>query len=56
MAKKTFLVDIDLNNNQLLNTKFQNLATAPVKTVADAGFIYWDTTLNTARDGLVQLG
>lgn len=44
MAKRDFLVDIDLNKNQLLNMKLQNLATAPTLAAGDAGFIYWNTT------------
>lgn len=42
MAKKLFLADIDLNNNQLLNVTIQNLATAP--TGKNTGFIYYNTT------------
>ena len=44
MAKKDFLVHIDLNKNELLNAKLQNLATPPTLTASDAGFIYWSTT------------
>jgi len=43
MAKKSFLVDIDLNKNQMLNQKIQNLATSPTLTAGDAGFIYYNT-------------
>jgi hypothetical protein len=34
MAKKTFLVDIDLSQNQLLNSVIQNLATDPSSPIA----------------------
>ena len=44
MAKKLFLVDIDLNGNQLLNSKTQNLATAPS---ASPGISYYDTVSNS---------
>jgi hypothetical protein len=43
MAKRDFLVDIDLNKGQLLNTKLQNLATPPTLTINDKGFVYWNT-------------
>lgn len=46
MAKKDFLVHIDLNKNELLNAKLQNLTTPPALTASDAGFIYWNTTDN----------
>jgi len=48
MAKKNFLVDIDLNNNQLLNVTLQNLASAPSLVGRIAGFTYWNTTDKTA--------
>lgn len=44
MAKRDFLVDIDLNKNQLLNFKLQNLATPPSLTINDKGYSFFDTT------------
>lgn len=41
MAVKNFNVHINLNKQELLNAKLQNLATAPSLTAADAGFVYW---------------
>lgn len=48
MAKKDFLVDIDLNRNQLLNAVLQNLATAPSTVGLPEGFTYWNTVDKTA--------
>lgn len=48
MAKKNYLVDIDLNKNQLLNAKLQNLSVHPTVTVTtDEGFTYYNTTDET---------
>lgn len=47
MARQIFLVDIDLNRNQLVQVRIENLATAPASPVA--GQIYFDTTLNKLR-------
>lgn len=44
MSKKLFLVDIDLNGNQLLNAAVENLATAPENPVP--GQTYFDSTDN----------
>lgn len=44
MAKKTFLVDIDLKQNELQNGVLQNLAAAPA--LAKGGQPYFDTSTN----------
>lgn len=48
MAKKDFLIDIDLNKNQMLNMILQNLGVNPSTSGLPAGFVYWNTASNTA--------
>lgn len=48
MATRKFLVDIDLNNNQLLNASLQNLASHPSTSGKTAGWVYWNTTAKTS--------
>lgn len=48
MAKKTFLVNIDLNYNELRNARLHNLNAAPSLGTGDAGYTYWDTEKNSA--------
>jgi hypothetical protein len=47
MAKKTFLVDLDLQNNQLINATLQNSSSPPSLVGKIAGFAYWNTTDRT---------
>lgn len=47
MAKIDFIVDLDLNKNQLLNAALQNLAVHPSTTGLPTGFIYWNTAANS---------
>lgn len=45
MAKRNYLIDIDLNKNQLLNAKMQSLPTAPTGLGSnDVGYFYWNIT------------
>lgn len=54
MAVIKFLVDLDLNKNQLNNAVFQNLATAPSAPLD--GQVYWDTALDILRVYSVAAG
>lgn len=47
MAKKDFLVHIDLNKNEIQNMRLQVLATAPSVSAGDIGLTYWNSTDNT---------
>jgi len=47
MAKKSFLVNIDLNQNQLLNPVLQNLATDPASPVT--GQFFYNSTANKPK-------
>lgn len=46
--KRRFLVDLDLNNNELLNASLQNLSAHPSTNGKKAGWVYWNTTDETA--------
>lgn len=48
MAKKDFLVHIDLNKNEIQNMRLQVLATPPSVIAGDIGFTYWNSADNTA--------
>lgn len=48
MPKRDFLIDIDLNKNQMLNMILQNLGVSPSTVGLPAGFLYWNTASNTA--------
>lgn len=48
MAKKDFIVHIDLNNQQLLNATLQNLAAFPATGDRTEGFMFWHTGEDTA--------
>ncbi|MEJ5962816.1 hypothetical protein [Pedobacter immunditicola] len=47
MAKQTFLTDIDLSQNQLINATLQNLAVAPSTAALKAGYVYFNTADKT---------
>lgn len=44
MAKRNFLVDIDLGKNQLVQARIENRASAPTLVAGDAGYIYFNTS------------
>src|ERR1035437_9298885 len=44
MAKRTFLMDLDMNKNQILNVTLQNLSTAP--STPTNGQFYYNTSTN----------
>lgn len=48
MAKKDFLVHIDLNKNEIQNMRLQVLATPPSVNAGDIGFTYWNSADDTA--------
>lgn len=47
MAKKDFLVHIDLNKNEIQNMRLQVLATPPTAVAGDVGLTYWNSADNT---------
>lgn len=51
MAKRTFLADLDLALNQILQSRLENLATAaiPAATVAQKGRVVYDTDVNLIK-------
>ena len=57
MAKQTFLTDLDLSHNQLINATLQNLAVAPSTAALKAGYIYFNTATKTTMqwDGTAWL-
>src|SRR5690606_33814321 len=48
MAKRDFIVHIDLNKNEIQNMRLQVLATPPTVSSNDIGFTYWNSADNTA--------
>jgi|GEM_PF-3276207 len=49
MAKRKFLVNLDLNKNQLLNTILQVLASDPTATSSDKGWVYYNSSSKEIR-------
>lgn len=48
MAKRDFIVHIDLNKNEIQNMRLQVLATPPTATASDIGLTYWNSADDTA--------
>ena len=48
MAKKDFIVHIDMNKNEIQNMRLQVLATPPSATASDIGLTYWNSADDTA--------
>lgn len=46
MPKHDYIVHLDLNKQELLNAKLQNLTNHPTLSASDAGLVYWNTTAN----------